>query len=285
MHARDPVEPPPTWIIVAVADAWRANGHRVEFVRGVSEAFRADLVVPHVDLTVLPPEYVAALREHPNVVNRRVVDISKRGFSRHRVTRTDSWDGPVIVKSNRNFGGLPERYRLRRRWWQRRAAQRVLHAAFRRDPDTGFHPLLPLSPSRYPIFESVRDVPRGTFLNPHLHVERFLPERDGSYYCLRCYAFAGASEVNLRIKASNPIVKAAEVADRVELPVPEELRALRAERGFDFGKIDYVIVDGQVHVLDLNRTPTFGGRPEFSERQKEIAELFARGLLRQFDLE
>ena len=102
-----------------MADAWRAMGHDVAFVRGIARDVEADLVVPHVDLTVLPDDYVRWLARHPRVVNRAVVDISKRRISRLAVGPDDEVDGPVIVKSNRNYGGLPERRRLGRSWRER----------------------------------------------------------------------------------------------------------------------------------------------------------------------
>ena len=259
-------------------------GHEVEFVRGVDRAIRADLIVPHVDLTVLPPEYVEFLKSHDNVVNRQVVDISKRSFSRLRVTRGDAWGGPVIVKSNLNYGGTPERDLLGPAWWERGLFRKLLRAAARRDRRTRFHPFLPVRPDRYPVFDSVADLPRGTFLNPRLHVERFRPERDGDMYCLRSYLFAGSAEVNIRYTCPNPVVKAAGIVDRKDVPVPEELREFRARNGFDYGKFDHVIVDGHVHLLDINRTPSLVALPEYSERQMGYARSFARALLEQFGL-
>ncbi len=50
------------------------------------------------------------------------------------------------------------------------------------------------------------------------------------------------------------------------LPVPDEVLALRRELGLDYGKIDYVIHDGQVVILDVNRTPAQPGTPEATAR-------------------
>ncbi|MHC4955395.1 MAG: hypothetical protein ACYTGZ_16200 [Planctomycetota bacterium] len=283
-HAADPVEPQRDWIVVAMADAWTAMGHSVEFVRGTDHPIRADLVIPHVDLTVLPPEYVEFLAPHENVVNRRVVDISKRSFSRLTIGSRSDWDGPVIVKTNRNYGGLPERKRLGRDPWRQRIGRKILHVIAAHDPRTGFHPSRAPSPDSYPIFDSVADLPRGTFLNPQLHVERFLPEREDDLFCLRCYAFAGSAEYNVRIRARRPVIKSLDTVDREEIPVPDELRAVREELGFDFGKFDHVVVDGKIHLLDINRTPTYARRHQIRARQTELTELFARGLLDSFGL-
>ena len=53
-------------------------------------------------------EYGAVLDAHPRVVNRQVRDSSKRRVSRNLVRPGDGWEGPVIVKTDRNHGGLPE---------------------------------------------------------------------------------------------------------------------------------------------------------------------------------
>jgi len=44
--------------------------------------------------------------------------------------------------------------------------------------------------------------------------------------------------------------------ERLAISVPEELHAMWARLGFDFGKFDYVVRDGQIVLLDANRTPT-----------------------------
>jgi hypothetical protein len=56
--------------------------------------------------------------------------------------------------------------------------------------------------------------------------------------------------------------------------VPVELRQVRRELGFDFGKFDYGIVDGRVVLYDVNRTPMFGtiGREQYWPRVQLLAE-------------
>jgi len=49
------------------------------------------------------------LAERPAVVNGHLVDLSKRAVSRNLVRPGDAWPGPVIVKSDLNHGGVPER--------------------------------------------------------------------------------------------------------------------------------------------------------------------------------
>ena len=80
---------------------------------GIDRAPRADLLVPHVDLTHMPSDYAAFVDRYPAVLNRTVKDISKRRISDNLVRQDASWDGPVIVKTNLNCGGLTE-LRLKR---------------------------------------------------------------------------------------------------------------------------------------------------------------------------
>lgn len=268
----------PRWIAHLMADAWRAMGHDVEFVYGVKRKVAADLLVPNVDLTVLPPEYVAYFEAFERVVNRRVVDISKRSFSRLGVNPGDGYEGPVIVKTNLNAGGLPERHAFGKRWRDRRITRWI----FRPDPITGFHPRIRVQSSRYPVYDRVADLPRGTLGNPWFHVERFVPERDGELYCTRSYVFAGTDEFAIRNKSTRRVVKALGIVEREEIAVPEELRAFRAEHGFDFGKFDYTIADGQLHLLDVNRTPAFQANPGSEKRHQQTATRMAQGLLEEF---
>src|SRR5208282_4307513 len=51
------------------------------------------------------------------------------------------------------------------------------------------------------------------------------------------------------------IVKASETTFSEPVPVPEELREMRARLGFDYGKFDFVVNQGRATLLDANRTP------------------------------
>lgn len=58
--------------------------------------------------------------------------------------------------------------------------------------------------------------------------------------------------------------------------VPDDLRRLRQELGFDFGKFDYAIVDGRVVLYDANRTPALSHLPK--ERILPNIRLLAQGI-------
>jgi len=231
---------------------WREDGLGVSVWPGAGPHMEADLAILHTDSTVVPPECLACARRYPVVINGRVTDISKRRISTNLVGRRDGYPGPVIVKTHWNYGGEKEFELAAQKPGLRQYAHRLrdrLPWSFRSR----------LSSTSYPIFESARQVPWAVWHNPDLVVERFLPERRGDWYCLRTWVFLGDRETNSISYSKQPIIKSSNVVRRETVPeVPDELRRMRRDLGFDFGKFDYAIVDGQVVLYDANRTPTLG---------------------------
>ncbi len=106
-------------------------------------------------------------------------------------------------------------------------------------------------------------------------VQRFLPEIDPEGYALRTWVFAGARERCTRHVSRFPIVKADQVVSR-RLPRCLRNEAERARLGFDFGKFDFVVRQGEAILLDANRTP--GLSPTLSQFIKDGARNLAEGL-------
>ena len=101
---------PLNYVINHYAEFWRAGGLEVVSLFGVSEFVPADLVIVHVDLSVVPDEYLDfANRCYPIVLNGEVKDIRKSTFSQLLLKPGDPCDGKVIVKSNYNYAAEPER--------------------------------------------------------------------------------------------------------------------------------------------------------------------------------
>jgi hypothetical protein len=253
------------YILRALAENWREEGYGVEVLSGTERFVEADVAVLHVDLTKVPRAYVNLARRYPRVVNGRVLDISKRSFSTHIVTWGDGYQGPVIVKTNRNYGGVSERARS----WSAGILANRLH----RVP---WYVTGRLDPAAYPIFESPAVVPRSVFWDPRFVVQRFLPERDGELYRLRRWTFLGDREVHTLSTSREPIIKSGNTLQRTPLgAVPEEIREVRRRLGFDYGKFDYVIV-GKPILYDVNSTPTSGLADP--ARRRELNRDLARGL-------
>jgi hypothetical protein len=252
-----------------IARIWREQGFQISVLQGPASQTAADLAILHVDLTVIPGDYLVAARRFPRLLNGAVLDISKRKISCNILSRTDNYDGPVIVKTNRNSGGWREARLMRTTVLRRavRSLRRRLPWACRAELKAG----------NYPIFESMAKVPRLVWHNPNLVVERFLSEQRDGFYCLRTWVFFGDRETNSLSYSKDPIVKSSSVIRREPVAeVPDELRRMRRDLGFDFGKFDYAIVDGRVVLYDANRTPALG---HFSPEQYEPrARLLAEGI-------
>lgn len=231
----------------------------------------ADAVLVHLDHTVLPNALCDALqRRYPLAINAGARDISKRRVSQQLVTPGDGWNGPVIVKTDANCGGISER-RLRYRpgfsgQWRR------LRDKLQPWPVSGL-----LRTRQYPVFDSPAAVPVRAWSNPGLVVERFLAEREDGMYALRQWVFFGGREIHRRTLALSPVIKSGDGV-RIESlgEVPEGLRARRKALGFDYGKFDYVVYEGRAVLLDANRTPTHGAH--LGETGRALAAELAAGL-------
>lgn len=262
----------PGYLLEFLLPEWRVNGLEVRVIRGIDEFVPGDVLFPHTDLTKVPPDFLAFMQRYPVVVNRHVADTSKSAISHNLVRRGDPYPGPVIVKTVRNYGGLPEASlaadNSARSPGLRKSIRDVLSKGIRKA--TGSQPwryITHLNPQEYPVFPSLREVPDGVFQNDALVVEKYLPERDGDDYLLRYYYFLGDRERCLLLRSKHRVVKFSNAHQVEEIPVHPELHELREQLGFDFGKFDYFVHDGKVMLFDVNKTPGHtaghaGGRHE-----------------------
>ena len=251
-HARgDPWEGA-NYVLRVLADEWRKQGLEVDVVTSFQQPTGPDtLVFPHLDRTKTHPGLTDLLSRSARVVNGAVTDISKRAISRHLLSSTLDFDGPVIVKTDLNYGGAREIRDLKRRGGPEGAALRALE----RQPwqVSGL-----LRGEEYRLYDHPTLVPRAVWSNPRLVVEKFLPEREGDLYCLRQYVFLGDCEITTRSFAEQPIIKSSNVVRREVLDdTPEAVRAFRRELGFDFGKFDYVMHGDEAIIFDVARTPSY----------------------------
>ena len=253
-----------------LAAIWRDQGIRVTVQAGLGPPLDADVAIQHVDLTAVPRAYQALARQYPQVINGKVTDCSKRRISSQLVRPGDGYDGPVIVKTNRNFGGTMEARRASDGGLVGRAG---LWARSRLP--WSWRAFLPFAD--YPVFDSPRQVPWMVWQNRDLVVERFVTERRDGFYCLRTWTFFGDRETSILAYSPQRIVKSRNIVRREPVAeVPEEIRRIRRELGFDFGKFDYVIADGKLVLFDANRTPSLGAVSREAYRAR--AEILAQGI-------
>ncbi len=224
------------YVVNHYIDAWREDGHEVVLLFGVREFVPADIVLVHVDLTVVPEEYLAFAQRYPKVLNGKIRDIRKSTFSRLRVRQGEAVDGPVIAKSELNYAGVPERMLA--------------------DPSAprGRYVRSLRYPQDYRIFPRMDEVPPALWADSEVVIERFIPEMEDGLYVCRSMMFLGDRATCAKGLGPHPILNGT-TQTRMEgvTPHPEMLQ-LRAEMGFDFGKFDYVMHDGRPVLLDANKT-------------------------------
>lgn len=240
---------------------WEAMGLRVVVVTDPDGPCEADAAILHVSLSVVPDEYSQLAARYPRTVNGSVLDIRQRAFSRLIVDRDGADPGRVIVKTDWNSGGWRE---LRGeilaspigRWARSIGpARRPWRWVARLEAARSWSRRRVLPVDAYPVFPSREAVPDGVWENPNLVVERFVPEREGPRYVCRHWLFLGSRDATRRTVSLDPTVKFRGAMEHTAEPVPEELRRIREELGFDYGKFDYGIVEGELVLYDANRTP------------------------------
>jgi hypothetical protein len=270
------------YLIKLLIKEWKDRGYAVEIIRGTDRFVPADVVISHIDLTVVPNEYKEFLAQYPVVINGNVPDISKTKISSNLVGKDDPYAGPVIVKTDRNSGGFSETRMIGRKHLLRAATARLTSLGrpmglFRQTGPPAWADVRQMKSGEYPVFSSLREVPPGVFDNQHLVIEKFLPEVRGDRYHIRYYHFLGDKEFAQIYQSKSMVVKASVSIGEEIVPTPPELREIRKQLGLDYGKIDYVVRDGQVILLDVNPTPAlpvqFGARIA-----KHLAEGFASKL-------
>ena len=226
------------YLLHDLAHLLRKRGHHVSVCKGISKLRPADMVIAHVDCTRVPDGFVEAVKNYPVVINGNVTDINKRSFSKLIVDSTSDWSGPVMVKSALNYSGYPE-------VWHNEKARKLGKPL----P----HPEI-LPTENYSQFDSIDDVPVENWKDENLIIEKFLPERVDGGYATRYYVFCGKYERCTLHISSKSVVKGKDIYKSEPVAVPEEIRRIRHEMGFDYGKFDFIMHEGKPYLLDANKT-------------------------------
>lgn len=265
---------PGTTIARIAHEHWVPDGHRIVTHHGLGPPPRADVAIQHVDLTKVPQAYLQFACHYPRMINAAVGDISKRRVSAELLTRDSSYDGPVMVKTDLNHAGMPERL-VRQAMPGTKGA--LLRLAERIAPCTWFGHL---PGDQYVVFEHVQAVPGWVWRTRGLVVQPLYMERRGDLFALNQWYFLGDKDCVSTLLSRSPVVKIANVAEFVPLhrEVPDEIRRWREELKFDYGKFDYVVVDGKPMLLDANRTPDEGPAFPTIPRVGSICAALAGGL-------
>lgn len=250
----------PGYLLELLMEKWERHGIDVRVSRGVNHILQTDALIPHLDLTEIPDDYLTYMHKYPLVINSRVRDTSKSQISKNLLRGKDAYAGAVIVKTDRNYGGLPEaNLSLNSSLDRIDVAVAIRNIAMKTCRKlTGSLPwryVNHMNPSEYPIFSSLSEVPTGVFKNRSLVVEKYIPEINGDDHLLRYYYFFGDREMCLLLRSKQRIVKFSNAFNIEEIPVHRSLREIRRKLGFDYGKFDYFVHNDEVVVFDVNKTP------------------------------
>ncbi len=245
-----------SYLIQPISEEWERLGYRVIYHFGTKKCPPADLLILHVDLSLVPREYLKVAARYPRVINLGIPDIRKTAYSRNRVLPGDGYTGPVIVKSALNFGGiLEEKVRATQpRNFHEVVRKRILR--FKESIAKRIHPgPRILGKDGYRVYPRRDEVPDEWCKAHNVIVERFRPERHGEKYVLREWYFLGDRDWLGCETSDDPIFTSGEKTPHLSRPVPPELRQLRRELGIDYGKIDYALDENGAPVLfDVNKT-------------------------------
>ena len=77
------------YLIAAFAKVWSEDGHEVIYIFGVSKFILADVIIVHVDLSIVPEEYLEFALKYPVSVNARIGDIRKSAYSAQMLQEKD----------------------------------------------------------------------------------------------------------------------------------------------------------------------------------------------------
>lgn len=253
----------PIYQLHAMAGRWRTMGMTVALQKIDDTPQALDLRILHIDRTRIEPGRIAPHLALGPVLNGSVLDISKHLISQQQCSRGDDYHGPVLIKTNDNHGGAPERARgLRKRGIPLKLMERYPALTphlwkLARTITEAHYPELPKD-----------EVPDWVWESGDYVVERFTPERDGDFFIARSWDFFMDAEYGTIRWAPEYQVKGANTV-RMELTseVPEELRYFRRLLNFDYGKFDYVLTrEGRPVLLDVNKTTTlYPNRPDLPD--------------------
>lgn len=266
---------------------WRDAGHRVIYHIGPDNMPEADVVILSIDLTIMPQEYIELIQKYPLVINGQILDISRRRFSELILSKGTDYSGPIIIKTDANYGGLAEHESMNKvdssgylssilnSIIKRKRIGKAIKWVKSRNIFRKWDTVETLNPLEYPILEDISDVPDSVWENKNLVVERFIANsEDGLFYTNYC-VFFGDKEIAGRLASTRPIVKFENAVSDEETPIPDEVRQWREELNIDYGRFDYVEADGKLYLIDVNKTE--GGSQTNYEYPEEM-DFLASGL-------
>ena len=221
---------------------------------------KSNIAILHIDASIIPDNYLEYASTFPICINKNVADITKKMVSGATIAGNANWPGPFIVKSNLNYYGIPE---SRMNDYAKLANKPAPFPAARINME-------------YTIYNTYSEIPTSVFRDQDLTVEKFIPEVEDNCYAIRHWVFCGEKEHCNRYLSESKVIKGENVIKKTTSEIPDALRRRREELGFDYGKFDFVIHDGQPILFDSNKTP--GLPPNNGDETKRAINNLADGL-------
>jgi hypothetical protein len=208
---------------------------------------RAPAAFFHLDLSDLPTEFVHAAGYYDRTINGEAYSIRKSLYADGLLARDSNHAGPVIVKTDLNFRGIPEeRYKWQRSW--KGVARHIVKKAVDRN-------YIEKKCPGYVIYERIEDVPEAVWSNRKLIVEKFHPVSLTPPIVKHRYDFFQGGGILTRTTFSTVMCEAESVTDiQLEDKPPQKITDLIERLGLDYGAIDYFENEDGVHVIDANKT-------------------------------
>lgn len=232
------------YLVVKISEFLTRMGIDVVPLHGTRHFEPADAIFVHVDLSVVPASIARFARRYPLQINASALDIRKSLFVDGLLDGRAPYPAPVIVKSNLNYGGVPEQSN---RSLPERAARRLQHLL-----KVAPAPLISAK-SDYRIFADLADVPREYF-NADTVVQKLCLEKDAGQNLLREYIFLGDQHFQNIERSSSAIITDGEHIGCLPFTPHPHLLNVRRRLKLDYGKIDFVMIDGEPFVFDANKT-------------------------------
>ncbi|ABI75994.1 hypothetical protein HNE_1662 [Hyphomonas neptunium ATCC 15444] len=261
-----------THLTALLADQWRAAGIEVMELSGAGTFVEADLLFLNLSRPVLPEEYRRFAAQYPVSFNAGAGDLRKHLYADGLLRAGSPYKGAVIVKADHDFitpitPPAP------------RAGFFSLLSGSRRPRASALQTLS--ANDNYRIYPSLNDVPPEKFGPGHI-VQKFLPEADAGRYVLRQYYFLGNAHFLSLLTSGASIIRTSTPQSLEEWSPPEELLDLRAHLSLDYGRIDFVEVDGKPFVISVSRAPALPASAEpgyVPPAYNRLAEALAEALV------
>lgn len=255
-------------MVSLIAEDLAALGVEIVHLYGTSAFEPADALLVHVDQSRVPKSVTRFAERYPRRINAGALDIRKQTFADGLLKRGDTYDAPVIVKSDLNYGGVPEYLGLSlvERAWAKAGRLVVPGPSIRI-----------LTKEDYRIFPRLADVPEGYFGRGNI-VQKMLYERAGEKFVLREYLFLGNLHYENIEHSDTLIISEDQHISCMPFTPHPRLIEMRRKLNLDYGKIDYVMVDGAPFIFDANKTMGLGekiGTDGFGDGLREMLRAFA----------